>query len=179
METREDRRRKEIRDIMNEPDIVDGEEYEDLKFVHVPHDETLPLKELSMKVPKHRLGSRSGDLLIQELKPFMAALSKNLDVSLLKDQATKHFGSSNAPKVSEEALHKVAEQGQVEQFTLVHATESNKFTSVNMYLDEVGMLKRLPLNKRAADIALKAGFNPAPKLYGDIFIGRIQVSLLY
>lgn len=38
----------------------------------------------------------------------------------------------------------------------------------------VGMLKRLPLNKRVSDIAARAGFNPAPTFYGDIFIGRIQ-----
>jgi len=86
------------------------------------------------------------------------------------------FGSADAPKVSVEALRQVTEQGQVETFALVRPTESNKYTSVNIYLDEVGMLRRLPLNKRAADLASKAGFNPAPSFYGDIFIGRIQVS---
>jgi CS domain len=36
------------------------------------------------------------------------------------------------------------------------------------------MLKRLPLNKRASDYALQAGFNPPPQFYGDVFIGRTQ-----
>jgi CS domain len=36
------------------------------------------------------------------------------------------------------------------------------------------MLKRLPLNKRASDLAARAGFNPAPVFYGDVFLGRIQ-----
>ena len=42
---------------MNEPDVIDGVEYEDLKFVHIPHDETIPIRELATKVPesKHRL----------------------------------------------------------------------------------------------------------------------------
>eukprot|EP00979_Chaetoceros_neogracilis_P011953 scaffold3054_cov224-Chaetoceros_neogracile.AAC.2 len=128
VETAEDRRREQIKNIMNETDVgIDGEEYEDLKFVHIPHNESLPIKELSMKVPKNRSTST-----------------------------------------------RVAEQGQVETFTLVHPTESNKYISVNIYLDEVGMLKRLPLNKRAADIASKAGFNPAPSFHGDIFLGRIK-----
>lgn len=36
------------------------------------------------------------------------------------------------------------------------------------------MLKRLPLNKRASDFAARAGFNPAPTFYGDVFLGRVQ-----
>jgi hypothetical protein len=159
---------------MNEPDVIDGVEYEDLKFVHIPHDETIPIRELATKVPesKHRLTKNSGDVLLQELKPYFSALSKKVDLNLFKDQATKHFGSADAPHVSEESMQKVVEQGQVESFALVHPTESNKYTSVSIYLDEVGMLKRLPLNKRAADLALKAGFNPPPKFYGDVFLGR-------
>jgi hypothetical protein len=36
------------------------------------------------------------------------------------------------------------------------------------------MLKRLPLNKRASDFAARAGFNPPPQFYGDVYLGRIQ-----
>lgn len=38
------------------------------------------------------------------------------------------------------------------------------------------MLKRLPLNKRASDYALRAGFNPPPQFYGDVFMGRVKVG---
>jgi hypothetical protein len=79
------------------------------------------------------------------------------------------------PKVSQDALLRAAEQGLVEVFTLVHPAESNKYTSVNIYLDEVGMLKRLPMNTRASELASKAGFNPPPKFYGDVFLGRVKV----
>lgn len=173
VETSEDRRRKQIKDIMGEKDEVDGKEYESLSFVHVPQDESLPMKEMTMMVPKERLGS--GDLLLDELKPFFTALSKKVDVSLFGDQATKHFGSGDGEpvKVSEDTLRKVAEEGQVEKFSLVNPMPSNKFTSVNIYLDEIGLLKRLPMNKRAAEFGLKCGFNPAPKFYGDVFLGRV------
>jgi len=166
-------------DIMNEKDVdeIDGEEYEDLLFVHVPHNESLPMKELKMKVTKNRVG-KTGDQLIDELKPFFKALSKKVDIKLFQDQATKTLGSSNDGdiQVSQETLQKVAEQGQVETFCLVHPMPSNKFQSVNIYLDEVGMLKRLPMNKRAADFALRAGFNPPPKFYGDVFLGRLETK---
>lgn len=181
VETPEERKLKQIKDIMNEKDdtTIDGEECENLTFVHVPHDQSLPMKELSMKVPKNRNNATgfnpNGDLLINELKPFFKALSKNVDMSLFQDQGTKTLGSSadgNDVQVSHEALAAVAEQGQVETFCLVQPMPSNKFQSVNIYLDEVGLLKRLPLNKRAADFAFRAGFNPVPKFYGDIFLGR-------
>ena len=175
VETAEERRLKQIRDIMNEKDVIDGEEeYKDVAFVHVPHDESLPLRELTVRIPES--GGRK-DILLDHLKPFFSALSKKVDLSLFRDQATKHFGTGESPnQVSEEALKTVAEQGQVEVFCLVHPTPSNKFTAVNIYLDEVGMLKRLPLNKRAGEFAFKAGFNPQPSFYGDVFIGRLSVS---
>lgn len=165
---------------MNEKDESDttsnGNQYENISFVHIPNDDSLPMKELTMNVPKDRSGS--GDLLINELKPYFKALSKKVDMSLFQDQGTKTFGSSsdgNDLQVSQDALQKVAEQGQVETFCLVQPRPSNKFQSVNVYLDEVGMLKRLPLNKRVADIALRAGFYPPPKFYGDVFLGRVTV----
>lgn len=36
------------------------------------------------------------------------------------------------------------------------------------------MLKNLPLNTRASKIAGKCGYNPEPKFYGDIFVGRVE-----
>jgi hypothetical protein len=73
-------------------------------------------------------------------------------------------------------LKQVAAQGSVEKFALVHPTASNHFTGVNIYLDEVGMLKRLPLNTRASDYAARAGYNPAPQFYGNVFLGRIKAQ---
>jgi len=75
--------------------------------------------------------------------------------------------------VSTEALKAVAAQGSVEVFSLVRPVPSNNFVGVNIYLDEVGALKRLRLNKRASELGAKAGFNPAPTFYGDVFVGRI------
>eukprot|EP00558_Chaetoceros_sp_UNC1202_P003131 CAMPEP_0197237820 /NCGR_PEP_ID=MMETSP1429-20130617/4550_1 /TAXON_ID=49237 /ORGANISM="Chaetoceros sp., Strain UNC1202" /LENGTH=358 /DNA_ID=CAMNT_0042696897 /DNA_START=14 /DNA_END=1090 /DNA_ORIENTATION=+ len=176
VETAEDRRRQQIKNIMNEPDEVDGIEYDDLQFVLIPHDECLPLKQLSMKVPKiSTKGPSAGDLLLEELKPFFKAPSgQNVDMDLLKGQGTKSFASADITKISEMTMNMVAREGHIETFPMVHPIESNKYTSVNVYLDEVGLLKRLPMNKRAADFAVKAGFDPPPKFYGDVFLGRMK-----
>ncbi len=159
---------------MNEKDDMNDAEYEELSFVHIPQDDSLPMKELKTKVPKNRNGT--GDLLLNELKPYFKALSNKVDMKLMSTNTATTIGSSGDNiQVSEDALRKVAEEGQVETFCLVHPRPSNNFRSVNIYLDEIGMLKRLPLNKRAGDMAFRAGFNPSPKFYGDVFVGRVTV----
>jgi len=171
VETSEDRKRAQISKIMSESDEVDGEDYEDLSFVHVPENESLPLKEITMKVSKKRNG---GDVLMEYLKPFVSNHSNKVDIDLLKDTSMKQFGSGEGGvNVSEKSLKDVAKEGNVESFCLVQPVPSNKFVGINIYLDEVGLLKRLNLNKRAGEFALKAGFNPAPMFYGDVFIGRV------
>jgi len=162
---------KQIRDIMNEKD--DDGEQENLYFVHIPQDESLPLKELSV----YTNPDRAGDILIDHLKPFFRTLSDKVDVSLLKDQNEQYFGNNAMPStLSNEAIARVADEGQVEVFCLVRPVPSNKFTSINIYLDEIGMLKRLPLNRRAGNLAKQAGFDPEPLFYGDVFVGRLSVS---
>jgi len=149
-----------------------------ISFVYIPSDTSKPMKEMNFSL-KHQ--SQPVDALPEVLKPMFSVLGKvgdSVDLSMLRDQQQQHFASGNAPSVtiSDETLRKVAQEGHVETFNLVKPVPRNKFTSVNIYLDEIGMMKRLPLNARAADLAKKAGFNPPPNIYGDVFIGRVQSS---
>jgi hypothetical protein len=163
---------KQIRDIMNEKD-EEGEN-ETIFFVHVPQDDALPLKELSVDVRLDRVG----DVLLDHLKPFFQSSSKDFDASLLEEQRGKIFGNNSLPStLSDQSLAAVADEGHVEVFSLVRPVPSNKFIGINMYLDEIGMLKRLPLNRRAGALAKQAGFDPEPLFYGDVFIGRLSVRL--
>ena len=51
-------------------------------------------------------------------------------------------------------LQSVAKQeGHVEKFRLANFVLSNKLTGMNLYIDEIGLLKRSPLNQRAMDLA--------------------------
>lgn len=142
-----------------------------ITYVLIPADTSKPLQELSFPV----YANATGDVLAEHLKPSFGGDSKNIDMSLFQQQAATQLSATDAT-VSPQALEQVAQEGNVETFTLVHALPSNHFTGINMYLDEVGMLKRLPLNTRASDYALRAGFNPPPQFYGDIYMGRIKVS---
>jgi hypothetical protein len=140
-----------------------------ISYVWVPADSSRPLQELTLA------RTRRGDLLVEHLKAAFAGTAGQVDISLLQQQSSNLLGSSNSPTaVSDKALKQVSSEASVEVFTMVHPAPSNKFTSIHLYLDEVGMLKRLPLNPRASAYATRAGFVPAPVFYGDVFLGRVS-----
>lgn len=53
------------------------------------------------------------------------------------------------------------------------AVSQNGGTTINLYLDEVGALKKLPLNSRGGALAAACGYVDVP-FYGDLFVGRVQ-----
>lgn len=123
METPEDRKRAQVSKILQADD--------ELSYVLIPADTSSPLQELSLKVP----ASSSSDRLVEHLKPVFA--SGRVDLELLRESSgATTLTASGEAKVSDEALRKVAQQGNVETFSLVHATSTNNFTGINIYLDE-------------------------------------------
>lgn len=156
-------------------------------YVCIPADASKPLQEFSF-IPTQNNGEVVvGDALAKHLKAAFSGSSDQIDIDMLhqnKNQETPYQlvgggGEGGDVKallsnVSAETLKEVAKQGNVETFTLVHTIPSNNFLGVNIYLDEVGMLKRLPLNHRATAYAKQAGFNPPPHFYGTVFLGRVH-----
>ena len=150
-----------------------------VSYVLIPADKSKGFQDLTFLCPPLGTGGvASSDPLATHLKRVFATGADNVDLSLMNKtggHGSSLLGSDGAPAtVSDATLRKVAAEGNVETFTLVHPTPSNNFTGVNIYLDEVGMLKRLPLNARASEIALRAGFSPPPQFYGDVYVGRVK-----
>jgi hypothetical protein len=172
VETPEERKAKNISNIMKEADpTIPAQE---VSYVVIPANTSQPLQEFVFTPTT----TQFGDALQEHLKPYFASNSEQVDISLLQQNNQQLLGSSTsgeASVVSPEALTNVAKQGHVEVFTLVHPIPGNQFTGVNIYLDEVGMLKRLPLNTRASHYAEQAGYkDPCPQFYGNVVMGRIR-----
>lgn len=173
--TPEERKASNVAAAMREADQL----RETIKFVVIPADTAKPIEERSLTLT---LSNRAVDSFVEQIKPMFVVGGDKVDVTLLQQTqgGSKLLSSSSSegamPQVSHETLMQVAKDAHVESFTLVHPTPSNKMTTVLMYLDEVGMLKRLPLNKRASDFATRAGFNPPPQFYGDIVLSRVQYA---
>jgi CS domain len=145
-----------------------------VQFVWIPQDTTKPLKTLRLPAS---LAQEAGDSLPNYVKSYFAD-SKSIDASLLQQQATKHFAGGQlkdlaATNISTAAMNSVAAQGTVETFSLVHPADTNHYTGVYIYLDEVGLLKKLPANTRASQLAAACGYHPPPNFYGDVFVGRV------
>ena len=149
-----------------------------VSYVLIPADTSKTFQDLSFPCPPLGTGGvATSDPLATYLKRAFASGAEKVDLSLMNKAGGggSLLGSDGTPAtVSDATLLQVAAEGNVETFALVHPIPSNKFIGVNIYLDEVGALKRLPLNSRASDLALRAGFNPPPQFYGDVFVGRVQ-----
>lgn len=164
---------------------VDGEGNNDdtdnagsVQFVCIPHDDTKPLR--TLRLPAVIFQNKPGDALPEFVKHHFAD-RKSIDASLLKEQATKHFAGGDLAQLAEtnlssHAMNAVAAQGSVETFPLVHPADTNGYTGVYIYLDEVGLLKKLPHNHRASQMAEACGYHPAPNFYGDVFVGRVRTQ---
>jgi hypothetical protein len=105
----------------------------------------------------------------------------------MEEQAAKTIASSNKQvqdiattkkgNINAAALNAIASKGSVETFPLVRPASTNSYCGVYIYMDELGMLKKLPLNKRVSSIAEACGYHsPPPNFYGDVFIGRVQTK---
>lgn len=170
--TPEERRAAQVKTASQEADsLLAKQQLDEVSFVLVPADTAKPLQELKFR-PQGKPGV---DELIEYIKPLFTAKSDQVDITLLQQHATQTLtASGETPAISTETLQQVAAEANVEVFSLVHPTESNNYTGIYIYLDEVGMLKRLPLNARATQYAQIAGYNPPPQFFGDVVLARIQ-----
>mmetsp|Transcript_4396 Transcript_4396/g.9509 ORF Transcript_4396/g.9509 Transcript_4396/m.9509 type:complete len:391 (+) Transcript_4396:38-1210(+) len=169
---------------------------EGIKFVYIPHDTSLPMSTINL--PKRLVDALgpSGDIIPTYVRSFFAD-GKSIDEALFKEQAAKQnliggdinkFASecnenneekssiANHPsaKLTSAALTSASSGGSVETFPLVRPSSTNHNQGVYIYLDEVGLLKHLPNNKRASTLAQQCGYHPAPNFYGDVFVGRVS-----
>ena len=135
-------------------------------YVRIPADGTEPPEELSATT------SKAGDVLSEKLVAAFAGGSlKNVD------GLRAEYGAAVDEKM--EQLNIMASRGSVEVFALVRPSENTLPTphsGTYLYFDEMGVLKGLPVNKRAAQIAATCGLDVESPFLGDVYLGRVQVQ---
>jgi hypothetical protein len=135
----------------------------EFKYVLIPADEALPLKEFSA-VPMVM-----GDTLVEVLKAHFAGGSLT-NMGELRLQ----YGSKIDDKMAE--LKAAGNKGVVEVLPLVRNSRStlpNPCTQTALYYDEMGSLKDKPSNTRASALAKQCGLDLEHPLPGDVFVGRV------
>ena len=173
IETPEDRRRAREEAERKERERAEraerGAEMRTLKYVKIPCDDSEPFEEMEVMVGVEEVGDALPALLKREF-----AGGGEVDAAKARAEAMRTLGEQGAG-ISTEALMRETEGGSTETFALVRPSDANGFCGVYLYLDEVGMLKGLPSNRRADRLAVECGFHGV-NFYGDMFIGRVQTK---
>ena len=73
--------------------------------------------------------------------------------------------------VDDSVMDMLVSREAVEIVSLLPSRPDNKFVGVNMYCDDRGLPKRLPVNMRASGITRTCG--KPTQVYGDAFFGRV------
>jgi hypothetical protein len=137
-------------------------------FVKVPADVDQPFEELEA------VATAPGDRMSQSIcVPFFAGGTVKNDVGL-----RAQFGDEVLDQ-KKDALDRAAAKGTVETFALCRPSSSTlplAHAGVYMYMDEMGVLKDLPVNKRATEIARGCGLDVESPFHGDVYIARVQVE---
>jgi hypothetical protein len=137
-------------------------------YVKISADVDQPFEELE------GVATAPGDQMSQSIcVPFFAGGSIKNDGGL-----RSQFGDEVLDQ-KRNALNRVAAKGSVETFALCRPSSSTvpvPHAGTYMYLDEMGVLKDLPVNKRATEIAKGCGLDVESPFHGDTFIARVQVE---
>lgn len=150
-----------------------------IKFVYIPHDTSRPISTIYLPRRFVEAFGPSGDIIRTYVKAFFAD-GKSFDETLFKEQVEKKnliggdINQDETSKLTSAALTNATASGSVEIFPLVRPSSTNHNQGVYIYLDEVGLFKHLPNNKRASALAQHCGYHPSPMFYGDVFVGRVS-----
>jgi len=132
-------------------------------YVLLPADDDMPITECVAVVYADERGA--GDQLKRLLGPVFTK-------GLVDAEALKHSNLLNLTQQAgdESLLDKVTPAAISAQGGAAEAFRLND--SVNMYLDEIGALKKLPHNKRGAKLAAQCGYGTGVSFCGDLYVGR-------
>ena len=139
------------------------------KYVRIPADDRQPFEQLEAIVG----ADAAGDLLPDILQERFVG-GGDVDERTAREQAVRQLGAKGL-ELSTDSLIRATAAGATETFALVRASSTNGHRGVYLYLDEVGMLKKLPVNQRAMGLARECGFDNV-SFYGDMFIGCVQAQ---
>lgn len=142
------------------------------KYVFIPADESVPCEEREGIAT----GEAGGDILVELLRPHFSGGGSRIDPDAARKEAERHLGPEKAAELTRDRLVTATQSGSTETFALVHPSSTNGFRGVYLYTDEVGMLKSLPTNPRAHELALRCGIDVRHPFHGDVFVGAVKTN---
>mmetsp|Transcript_9973 Transcript_9973/g.29916 ORF Transcript_9973/g.29916 Transcript_9973/m.29916 type:complete len:352 (-) Transcript_9973:950-2005(-) len=138
------------------------------KIVYVPADTSEPLQEWTIKSSEEKLL----ESLLDRLKAHFKATGPKKTAEQEAQQHKELMKSlPEGTKVDAAMLRVATNMQMVENIALLANAPEYGFVGVNLYVDDQGSIKQLPLNLRASDIANVAG--KPMEVRGDAFLARV------
>ena len=152
---------------------VTGEVFE---YVFIPASESEPIQTLSASQ-----GATAADVLPGLLKSSWKAHSNlSMDDDVVRRETRGRLdnlmvagGGVDVRAPSAAAMEAAAAEGSTEVVPLSQPSATTNNLGVRLYIDEVGVLRNLPLNPRATALAARVGFADM-RIHGDAYVGRVR-----
>jgi len=138
------------------------------KFVYIPSDNSEPIQQCEESIKE----GKEVESLLDRLKSHFRTTGPTKSTSQLNHQ--RHQLLQTLPQgatIDQRMLDIATSLSMVETVSLLSHTKDHNFIAINLYVDDEGMVKNLPLNMRASEIAQCAG-NPI-EVRGDAFLARV------
>lgn len=139
----------------------------EFKFVYIPCDASDAIEEWTLVQPE----GKEVECLLDRLKEHFASASPVTSNARQKEALLTQLTEDVRERLSQETLDAAASILMVETVQLLPMTPENGYVAVNLYVDDKGAIKGLPINKRASEITACCG-NPV-EVRGDAFVARI------
>ncbi|GMH36346.1 hypothetical protein BSKO_04214 [Bryopsis sp. KO-2023] len=142
------------------------------KFVYIPCEQSDPIEQWQEVQPKGKEVECLLDRLKEHFKKGAAAELTEEAKQRNRKALLSHLPKDVRKNVSADLLDVAGGLQLVESIALLPNTMKNGFVAVNMYVDDKGAIRNLPLNQRASGIASCCG-HPI-EVRGDAFLARIM-----
>lgn len=137
------------------------------KYVFVPADDSAPVEEKTMTFAKKK--DEVGCMSAQLQKHFNTGKLTAEQSAMLKAQITAQMKQQT--EISETMLDLMSQTETIDIVALFPPKTDNQFVGINMYCDDKGVVKNLPINRRASEITAVCG--KPTQVHGDAFFGRV------
>jgi tetratricopeptide (TPR) repeat protein len=144
-----------------------------VSYVLIPADESDPIREFHLSVPA-KLEDNLGAL-TKALNAYYAAQTGGFSpeqrealISTMRKQVAEK--NKDSPPPDEAMLSQVALSQTVDIVQLLPPTAASDWMGVSMYVDDKGVAKELPTNRRASEVCTQCGLSV--QVLGDAFVAR-------
>jgi len=142
-----------------------------VKYCLIPADDSVPVEEREFEEdPSDQFGGFT-----KCLNAHYSRSGAKVDVNVLREQVSAHAkekGTADPSTISDDMFQRLALSQTVDIVPLMPALPSAGWTGVNMYVDDKGIPKNLPLNARATQLSAACGI--PTQVRGDAFIARLR-----